>query len=658
MILKMEKLSAFGLLSDKDAIIRELMRKQCVQVTSPESLADYRQLEELTGSCETDVYSLEQKLSRYAAALSGISLYAPKAGMFAKRPRVLYENLEDGEMQAKADSLCEEIERIIAESSRHRNDKNKQQFLKASLEPWTGCDLPLEVASTRTTTITRCLLPPKTDNQELDARAREAAPQSDLELVSADREQQYMIAISHKECEDDLWEVLKEFGASKAAFQGITGTAQDAVNACVQRIEEAEAKIAELEQSLRELGQDLFPLKYAYDALSVRIQRDRVSTDMRSTRETFCFTAWVPETMRDAAVKIMEEHGCYYLLQECGEDEEPPILLKNAKFVAPYESVIQMYSLPAYRGLDPGNFVSVFYFIFFGMMLSDAGFGLILFFGGLLMRKKMDLGPSAKKLVQVIQMGGLSAVIWGTIYGSWFGDLIPVIGNVFFHVQITVPQWIDPLEQAVLVMGMSMALGLVHILIGMGLKAYLLIKRKHPWEALFDVGFWYMVIIGLVVMLCGAVLAGTQSTLFVVSAWVAIAGAVGLILTQGRDKKNPVMRILSGIVSLYDITGYFSDVLSYSRILALGLATGVIAQVVNIMGTLAGGGIIGAIVMLLVFTVGSALNLGINTLGAYVHTARLQYVEFFGKFYEPGGKPFTPVMANTKYIMVTNKEEL
>jgi len=200
------------------------------------------------------------------------------------------------------------------------------------------------------------------------------------------------------------------------------------------------------------------------------------------------------------------------------------------------------------------------------------------------------------------------------------------------------------------IMIMSFVLGIIHLFVGMGLKAYLLVKRGHPWEALFDVGFWYMVIVGLVMLLLGGIVGS-------IGMWLAILGAVGLILTQGRSAKNPVMKLVNGVMSLYDITGYFSDVLSYSRILALGLATGVIATVVNTMGSLMGGGILSAIVLIVVFIFGHALNMAINALGAYVHTSRLQYVEFFGKFYESGGKPFLPLCANTKYIAVLDKEE-
>ncbi len=658
MILKMEKISVFGLLSDKDAVVSELMRERCIQMKSPETIDDYQQLEELTDSCSPDVYQAEVQLSRYAAALSSIAFYTTKAGLFSRRPRVLYDNLADSSLLERAEQLCGEIEGITGEISDLRGAKSKDSFLKTSLEPWLNCDMPLQEHATAQTRITYYLIPAKTNMEELAERRSQTAPYSHIEVISEDREQKYLFIICHNSQDAQLWEILKEYGASRMNFPDLVGTAQENISRIDKQIAALDEAIENNEKRLKELGADLFALKYAYDALSVKIQQQKSVENFRTTQKTFCFTAWVPESAKAQALDILDKYSCHYQINQCEEGEEAPILLKNSSLVSPYEAITEMYSLPSYWCMDPNFFVSIFYFLFFGMMLSDAGFGLILLLGGLFMDKKMDLTPSARKLVRVITMGGLSALIWGAIFGSWFGDLIPVVGRVFFNTEITVPQLIDPLKQAVLVMGLSMALGLVHIFVGMGLKGYLLVKRGRPWDALFDVGFWLLTLIGLVTILCAAIFFSTESIVFKIGAGMAIAGAAGLVLTQGRDKKNPFMKVAGGVMSLYDVTGYLSDVLSYSRILALGLATGVIAQVVNIMGTLGGGGILGLIVFIPVFLFGTALNLGINTLGSYVHTARLQYVEFFGKFYEAGGKPFMPLAAQTKYIVVTNEEEM
>ena len=354
--------------------------------------------------------------------------------------------------------------------------------------------------------------------------------------------------------------------------------------------------------------------------------------------------------------KALSQYTCFYEFREPGSQEDFPVLLKNNGFVEPFEAVTEMYALPAPHSLDPNPFMAPFFFVFFGMMLSDAGYGLVLAILGLLGAKYLDMGTNGKKLLKMLGYCGISTVFWGALYGSWFGDTIPKVTEVFFGNRVQVPMLLDPLTNPMPILIMAFVVGYIHILVGLGLKAYLMIRRGHPVDALFDVGFWYFVLVGLVIFAGGQMVIG--STLMAsIGKWLAIAGAVGLVLTQGRDKKNPIMKLMSGILSLYDITGYFSDLLSYSRIMALGLATGVIAQVVNTMGTLPGRSIIGAVLFVVIFLFGHVLNLAINALGSYVHTSRLQYVEFFGKFFEGGGQAFRPLRPATKYVYVNNQEE-
>lgn len=652
MILKMEKLSAFGLLRDKDDILTSLQRSRCVQLSSPETLEEYEQLREYTTGGAADLFELEQQHGRMSAALAGMSFYAAKRSMFAQKPRVLYDALEDSGVLAEADSLCAEIEKLLARLAELRSQKSKDLFQRASLAPWSGNDLPLEFGGTRDTAVGYFTLPAKADLAELEAGRAAEAPASVVELISEDREQKYLCTLCHRGQEDALWEILKALGASRVSFAGLSGTVQENIAAIDRRVGECDAGVLETEASLREFGKDIFPLRYAADVLSVRIQRGRVNEDTLSTQKAFCFAGWVPETAKPEAVKVLERHGCYYEFREPAEDEEPPILLRNGKLVAPYESITQMYSLPAYRGIDPDIFIAPFFFLFFGMMFSDAGYGLLLTFGGWYMLKKMDLGPGARKLITVLMMGGISTIIWGAVFGSWFGDIVKVVGSTFFNAEIEIPLLLDPLKNPMTVLGLSLALGVVHLLLGMGIKGYMLIRDGKPLDALYDVGFVYITLAGAGMLVAGGT-AGTVGTVMLVG------GCVGLVLTQGRENKTVVGKLAGGLFALYQIlTGTFSDVLSYARILALGLATGVIATVVNLMGSLLGGGIVGAVVLLIVFCGGHALNFAINALGAYVHTSRLHYVEFFGKFYESGGKPFSPFQANTKYITVLNGEEM
>jgi len=326
------------------------------------------------------------------------------------------------------------------------------------------------------------------------------------------------------------------------------------------------------------------------------------------------------------------------------EDEETPVLLDNPRLVQPFEAITEMYSLPNSKEVDPNTLMAPFYFIFFGMMVSDAGYGLLMSIitGILLIKYKFE--GLLDKLLRLLFLGGISTFIWGALFGGWFGDIVSAVTSGRYSIP---PLWFNPMNNPMKLLICSLILGAIHLFVAMGIQGYKKIKEGKILDAIFDTGFWYIFLIGLGLLLLG----GTAGT---IGKYMAITGAVLLVLTQGRSEKNIIKKFTKGVLSLYDAVGFMSDVLSYSRLLALGLATGVIASVINAMGTLIGFNPLGIIVLIIVFIVGHVFNLVINALGAYVHASRLQYVEFFGKFFEGGGKAYKPFKVNTKYININN----
>ena len=260
--------------------------------------------------------------------------------------------------------------------------------------------------------------------------------------------------------------------------------------------------------------------------------------------------------------------------------------------------------------------------------------------------------------LKLFQYCGISTIFWGLVFGSFFGDAPAVFYNTFTGSDITMKQlmpWmLDTQKDALFIMIMSIGFGLIHVLAGMACKFYVCFKQKKYAEAFFDTGLWMLLLIGLAVLAAGMAFG---EVLIYIGAGIAIACAVGLILTQGRGKKGIFGKLIGGVASLYDITSYVSDLLSYSRLMALGLTTGVMAQVFNMLSTLFGTSIFGVICMAAVFIVGHAVTIGLNVLGSYVHTMRLQYVEMFSKFYEGGGKPFEAFSAKTKNFKIKNTDE-
>jgi V/A-type H+-transporting ATPase subunit I len=326
------------------------------------------------------------------------------------------------------------------------------------------------------------------------------------------------------------------------------------------------------------------------------------------------------------------------------EDPEPgesfPVALENPPLIQPFEVVTELYSTPDPRSIDPNPYMAPFFFIFFGIMMGDAGYGIIIAALSYFALRKLKLKGTGKKLVMLIMLGGISCVLWGSIFGGWFGNAGALLGLPAL--------WFDPINEPLTMLLFCFALGLIQIFAGMGVKAYMNIRQGKIWDAVFDQGLWYVTIIGLVVM---AALSQT------VGQYMALAGAAGLVLTQGRHQKNIIKKLLSGLLSLYDITGYFSDMLSYSRLFALALSGGVIGTVINQLGLMAANSWIGWIIAAVVLAAGHGFNILISVLGAYVHTSRLQYIEFFGRFFESGGRAFRPLRIKTKFIDVYQEEE-
>ena len=314
-----------------------------------------------------------------------------------------------------------------------------------------------------------------------------------------------------------------------------------------------------------------------------------------------------------------------------------PVLLQNSGAADAYEVVTKLYSTPNQREIDPTPLIAPFFFVFFGICLTDAGYGVILSLLALFIMRKLKLGGMGKQLIKLLFLGGISSFIFGVLMGGWFGDLIKIR-----------PLWFNPLDDPMRMLVFSFVLGIIQIFFGMGVRAYQEIKAGRVLDAVFDQGLWFVFLIGLIS------LAFPQFS--AVGKWLAAGGALGLILTQGRRQKGLIKKFLSGLLSLYDITGYLSDVLSYSRLLALGLATGVIATAINTMSGLLSGSVVGIIAMVIFLIGGHFFNLMIGSLGAYVHTSRLQYIEFFGKFFEGGGKAFQPFCNTTKFVDIEEGE--
>ena len=353
--------------------------------------------------------------------------------------------------------------------------------------------------------------------------------------------------------------------------------------------------------------------------------------------------ASVPEI--PALESELAKFDCAYELTEPEADDYPdvPVELRNGKLVRTLNMVTDMYSLPAYGSVDPNPLMAPFFIFFYGFMMADMGYGILMMLASwIIMKKAKPNGPTLRHMIPLMGLCGISTFIMGALTGGFFGDFIPQLLKLINPAStFAMPSLFDPLNDALSVLIGSLAIGLVQIFTGMIVSMYKQIKRGETMAALCNEGAWFVVFI-----LAGAAAATGQ----VKPCVIAILAL--LVLTQGYGKEGIVGKIMGIFGSLYNnITGYFSDIMSYSRLMALMLAGAVVAQVFNQLGAITGN----VILFVIIAAVGNALNFALNLLGCFVHDMRLQCLEFFGRFYEDGGKPFRPLNINTQYVDIVKK---
>ena len=538
------------------------------------------------------------------------------------------------------------IEKSIYESQATITRKeNKIQ----TLSPWSKLDIPLNSEKTKRTKI-------------FIGTFQEPVPVT-CEILYDENQITNVCVIATNRIADKVEENMRSVGFSKLPFL----SHRVPVNAIKKRqddIVQEKDKIKKAEEELKTFVQYIPKFRIAADYYRTRSEKYRILGDLPQSNKVFFIQGWVEAARAENIAKVLEEKFDAVVDIE-KDDEAAPIKLKNNHFSEASEGVLESYGLPTHGRVDPTFVMSLFYVFFFGMMLSDAGYGIIMAIAcAIVLKKYPRMASGTNKMLRLFFWCGISTTFWGFMFGGFFGDAIDVIAHTFFGVPETTavlkPLWFAPLENPMRLLIWCMLFGMIHLYAGLGMKGYEYLKNKDVVGFISDVVAWYLFLTGLVLMLLPTdIFASIAQMQFNFPAWlvtlskvITIVGMVTIILMSGRANKNWGLRIALGAYDIYGVTSWLSDVLSYSRLLALGLATGVIASVINSMAIMQGKTVIGVIVFILVFLVGHTLNIAINLLGAYVHTNRLQYVEFFGKFYDAGGEPFRPFKSNNKYIEI------
>ena len=658
-VVEMRKLTVIGLNSGRAPFIYELMHLGVVEINSQEGfVSDEDWMPDIfRTSNSADVSRLEGDIIRVSTALEALSKYDP-----AKKPLLLTRK------EMGRDAFIAYMNKVRTDTERNMDkaiaaykvindgkaEINHLRTLITGLQPWEKLDIPLELNETEYVSVIHGLTGAKVQSGQLMAAVTEGVPSAIVQEVGADKQQKYFSIIVLKEEKDALYEALRPFNFSAISMADQKGTPTEAIHRYEKRIEEIEKTIAENEQVLVGLAPARKDIEFLYDLLVTQRDRARIVGEMLSTDTVFYFDGWMPARAQEEVEELLKRYEFYYDIQVPDAEEEVPVLLHNSSVATPFEAVTNMYSLPSRKDIDPTTILAPFYFIFFGMMLSDAAYGIILSALCFFVLKKYKPEGTIYKMFKMFFYCGISTFIWGALFGGWFGNFFTVAADTLLGKEFAIdPLWFNPLEEPMRLLIFSLILGAIHLFIGMGVQAYMYIRDGHPVDAICDIGLWYVLLIGLVLFAVGGSVTPMLST---VGKIMSIVGVVGILVTGGRKKKG-IGKITGGLGALYGITNYLSDILSYSRLLALGLATGVVAQVINTLGSLAGGGVVGAIVLTVALVFGTIFNLAINALGAFVHSCRLQYVEFFGKFYTGGGREFRPFARKTKYVKIVKDQD-
>lgn len=671
-VLPMKKIEICAMKRDRKAILEKLQSLGMVEIqTNNEETDDFRKM-----STTSQRAKYEKRVQNTDEALQILDKYVPEE-------KSIFASLEGRQEASEAD-----IQEIIA-GRRDYNCKVKKiqeiskdiagceagivkcQVAIDGLVPWLNMDIPINTTGTEKTDVMIGTMPPGLTETDIHGYISSAEPEMagyTVAVVGSDKDQTCMVAIALKPVSQRVEEILRSHGFTRISYFS-RRTPEQKMEKYKEDIREFEQCIEDKTKELVSLADDRNKLRLLADYYRIRADKYQVLGGLLQSKSTFVISGYVLERDADRVVAVLNENFSLMAdVYDVPENEAAPIQLQNPKMFASAEGVLESFGLPGKGEMDPTTPMAIFYIFLFGLMLSDAAYGLIIFLACfILIRKFPKMENGLQKSLRLFMYCGISTLIWGILFGGFFGDLITVVSRTFFHHEVTFkPVWFAPLDDPMKLLLFSLLFGLIHLFGGLALKGYMCLKKGDVKAFICDVLSWFMLITGLVLMLMPTELfASIAQMQFNFPGWLrntsyglAIAGAVIIVLMSGRDHKNPALRLALGLYDIYNLTGWLSDLLSYSRLLALGLATGVIAQVINQMGSMAGDGIFGAIVFVIVFIVGHLFNLAINMLGAYVHTCRLQYVEFFGKFYEGGGNPFRPFRENTKYVDIVSGTEV
>ena len=632
----MKHLRLLGMESEREVLLKAMQDMECVEISSIDGSEEALK----SGFAKPDDKALmsAQEASRaYRTALASLDRFAPeKKGMFRKRQGVSRAAFFSAESEENARTAAETINKDTRRLGEIESERTKNGALRATLAPWLTVDAPLGGADGALAVFFGTAGLNVTDDA-LKALADSLDGLLTWQQASSDRSLRYLLVMCHGSVKERALSALRDLGFSTVSFRGMTGTAKENDKALAENLAALEKERQEIEQRIAGLGGKREALLEASDRAAIALRREEAKSRLVGTNKVFLLEGWLPADRCAALEKALEPFTCAIETREPTEDEYPqvPVQLKNNKLTRPLNMVTEMYSLPAYGTLDPNPLMAPFFILFYGIMMADMGYGLLMMIASVIISKKYRPKGTSGELFSLLGLCGISTFIMGALTGGFFGDfLTQLVAIVSPGTVFALPKLFDPLDDLTMILIGSMALGMVQIVTGMAISLIEKCKRKKFLDAFFEEITWWTVFIGIALLALGK----GAAVLYVGCALVLLGPIV-----QGKGWGK-----LTGVFgSLYNhVTGYFGDILSYTRLMALMLAGSVIAQVFNMLAAMPGN----VIAFIIISMLGNAMNFGLNLLGCYVHDLRLQCLEFFNKFYVDGGKPFRPMTLDTEYV--------
>ena len=632
----MKHLRLLGMESEREALLKAMQDMECVEISSIDGSEEALK----SGFAKPDDKALmsAQEASRaYRTALASLDRFAPeKKGMFRKRQGVSRAAFFSAESEENARTAAETINKDTCRLGEIESERTKNEALRATLAPWLTVDVPLGGAD-GALSVFFGTVGLNVTNDALKALADSLDGLLTWQQASSDRSLRYLLVMCHGSVKERALSALRDLGFSTVSFRGMTGTAKENDKALAENLAALEKERQEIEQRIAGLGGKREALLEASDRAAIALRREEAKSRLVGTDKVFLLEGWLPADRCAEIEKTLEPFTCAIETREPTEDEYPqvPVQLKNNKLTRPLNMVTEMYSLPAYGTLDPNPLMAPFFILFYGIMMADMGYGLLMMIASVIISKKYRPKGTSGELFSLLGLCGISTFIMGALTGGFFGDfLTQLVAIVSPGTVFALPKLFDPLDDLTMILIGSMALGMVQIVTGMAISLIEKCKRKKFLDAFFEEITWWIVFIGIALLALGK----GAAVLYVGCALVLLGPIV-----QGKGWGK-----LTGVFgSLYNhVTGYFGDILSYTRLMALMLAGSVIAQVFNMLAAMPGN----VIAFIIISMLGNAMNFGLNLLGCYVHDLRLQCLEFFNKFYVDGGKPFRPMTLDTEYV--------